>query len=76
MLDLTGLGSLVEVHHIVLRANVGLQSLAGLTALAVGPDSLVVTGSPNLSTEQIDAFVAAHGIPEVCQDPQNACGCP
>ncbi|WAS90923.1 hypothetical protein [Nannocystis punicea] len=76
LLDLTGLGSLGELHHLALRANVGLQSLAGLTALAVGPDTLVVTGSPNLPAEQFDAFVAAHGVPDVCQDPQDACACP
>ncbi len=75
LLDLTGLGSLVELHHLALRANVGLESLAGLTALAIGPDTLVITGSPNLPAEQIDAFAAAHNVPDVCAGLQDACGC-
>lgn len=75
LVDLTGLGALTRLGSLRLIGNPALQSLAGLDALVDGPTNLTVVDDPQLPLAEVAAFVAAHAVSMVCEDPpQDCCG--
>lgn len=75
LVDMTGLGGVTELDVLHLQRNDALQSLAGFDGLVSGPTLLEVAENPQLASEEVAAFAAAHAVPEVCQVPPDACGC-
>ncbi|WAS94787.1 hypothetical protein [Nannocystis punicea] len=75
IVDLTGLGAVTEMQALHLADGPALQSLAGLDALATGPNEVIAVDNPALDPDEFAAFVAAHAVPVSCQDPPEACIC-